>query len=319
MKKRTADVTDILINLEMPDMCVKHLEETYTVHYWPDPETHDRLLTDSVLEKISAVQTNGSHGIKRPLIEAMPNLKVICAVGAGYEGIDLAAARERGIPVTHSPGANAAAVADQAWALLLAAYRRIPWCDKAMREGRGEDTRVILPIPSGKNLGIFGLGHIGKQIARRGEGFGMTVGYFGRSRQDDLPYCYFDSLLGLAEWCDVLSVSAPGGQATYHAVDAAVLDALGPDGFLINTARGSLVDGDALAAAIGDGRIAGAGIDVIEGEPEVPESFVGLDRLVMSPHTGGFAPEAMMNMIAMVRDNMDAVLAGKPPLSPVPD
>lgn len=313
------DKIDILINLEMPPMCVDHLAEHYNVHYWPDPKTHEALLKDPVLKKFRAVQTNGSYGINRAFIEAMPNLEIICAVGAGYEWVDVAAARERGIPVTHGPGTNATAVADQAWALLLAAYRRIPYCDQGMRIGLGEDRRVIMPIPTGKKLGIFGLGHIGKQIAKRGLGFDMEVGYFGRKPQEGVPYQYFDSLKGLAEWCDVLSVSAPGGPATYHAVDADVLDALGPNGFLVNTARGSLVDGAALAAALRDERIAGAGIDVIEGEPAVPDEFITLERLVMAPHTGGFAPEAMINMISLVRDNMDAHFAGKPVLTPVPE
>ena len=310
---------DILINLEMAPFCVEHLAEHYNVHYWPDPETHEALLKDPVLKKIRGVQTNGSYGIKRPFIEAMPNLEIICAVGAGFEGIDVEAAREHGIPVTHGPGTNATAVADQAWALLLAAIRRIPYCDQGMRTGRGEETRKIMPIPTGKRLGIFGLGHIGKQIAKRGLGFDMEVGYYGRKPQADVPYRYFDSLKGLAEWCDVLSVSAPGGPATHHVVNAEILDALGPKGFLVNTARGSLVDGAALAAALREERIAGAGIDVIEGEPAVPDEFITLDRLVMSPHTGGFAPEAMMNMIALVRDNMDACFAGKPVLTPVPE
>jgi lactate dehydrogenase-like 2-hydroxyacid dehydrogenase len=313
------DKIDLLINLKMEPLCIEHLAEHYSVHYWPDPATHDVLLKDSVLKKIRAVQTNGSYGLKRPFIDVMPNLEIICAIGAGFEGIDLDAARERGIPVTHGPGTNATAVADQAWALLLAAFRRIPWCDQSMRAGGGEETRKIMPIPTGKKLGIFGLGHIGKQIAKRGLGFDMEIGYFGRKPQQGVPYRYFDSLKALAEWCDVLSVSAPGGPETRHIVNAEIFDALGPTGFLINTARGSLVDGEALATALRGERIAGAGIDVIEGEPAVPDSFIRLQRLVMSPHTGGYAPEAVWNMISLVRDNMDAHFAGKPVLSPVPE
>ncbi len=262
---------DLLINLEMPQYSRDHLAEAYTVHYWPDPADHPRLLRDPVLKRIRAVQTNGSYGLKRPFIEAMPKLEIICAVGAGFEGIDLEAARERGIAVTNGAGANAATVADQAWALLLGAVRRVPWCDRGVRDGRWAEVRTATPSLAGKKLGIFGLGHVGRAMARRGAGFDMEIGYHSRRRRDDIPYSYFDSLLALAAWCDVLMVAAPGGPATYHAVGREVLDALGSEGYLVNIARGSLVDSDAVIEALRDQRIAGAGLDVIEGEPAVPE------------------------------------------------
>ena len=161
---------DLLINLAMPQYSRDHLAEAYRVHYWPDPADHPRLLQDPVLKTIRAVQTNGSYGLKRPFIEAMPRLEIICAVGAGFEGIDLDAARERGIVVTNGAGANAATVADQAWALLLGAVRRVAWCDRGVREGRWHEVRTSMPSLAGKKLGIFGLGHVGMAMARRGEG-----------------------------------------------------------------------------------------------------------------------------------------------------
>jgi lactate dehydrogenase-like 2-hydroxyacid dehydrogenase len=310
---------DLLIVLDMPQYSRDHLAEAYTVHYWPNPADHPRLLQDPLMKKIRAVQTNGSFGIKRPYIEAMPALEIICAIGAGFEGIDVDAARERGIVVTNGAGANAASVAEQAWALLLSTVRRVPWCDRAVREGRWNEARKIMPSVTGKNLGIFGLGHVGMQMARRGAmGFDMEVGYCSRTRRADVSYRYFDRLQDLAAWCDVLMIAAPGGPETYHAVNREILQALGPAGFLINVARGSLVDSNALIEALREERIAGAGLDVIEGEPAVPQAFLDLPRLLLSPHVAAQSPDAIKAMIHKVRANLDAHFAGRPVLSPIP-
>ena len=310
---------DLMVVLEMPDYSRSHLAEKYQVHYWPDTATHNQRLDDPLLKTIRAVQTNGSYGLKRPMIEAMPNLEIICAVGAGYEGIDLAAARERGIVVTHNPGANANTVADQAWALLLGTMRRVAVSDAGVKAGRWDEVRVEMPGVHGKKLGIFGLGHIGSAVAKRGAGgFDMEVGYFGRHRKPDVAYRYFDQLGDLAAWCDVLVICAPSDKSTYHAVDRDVLARLGPEGFVINASRGALLDSEALIEALRTGQIAGAGLDVIEGEPTVPEGFKTLDNLVLSPHVGGFSPEAIRSMIHRVRDNLDAHFAGKPVPTPVP-
>ena len=310
---------DLMVVLEMPEYSRSHLAEKYQVHYWPDTDTHNQRLDDPLLKQIRAVQTNGSYGLKRPMIEAMPNLEIICAVGAGYEGIDLAAARERGIVVTHNPGANADTVADQAWALLLGTVRRVAVSDAGVKAGRWDEVRVEMPGVHGKKLGIFGLGHIGSAVAKRGAGgFGMEVGYFGRHRKPDSPHRYFDKLGDLAAWCDILVICAPSEKSTYHAVNREILAQLGPEGFVINVSRGALLDRDALVEALRSRQIAGAGLDVIEGEPAVPEGFKTLDTLVLSPHVGGFSPEAIRSMIHRVRDNLDAHFAGKPPLTPVP-
>ena len=261
---------DLLVVLEMPQYSRDHLAEAYTVHYWPDPAEHARLLQTPVARKIRAVQTNGSFGLPRRYIEALPALEIICAIGAGFESIDVEAARAHGIVVTHGAGADAPTVAEQAWALLLGAARRVPWCDRSVREGRWDDARKIMASVTGENFGIFGLGHVGMAIARRGLGFDMEVGYCSRKARADVAYRYFDRLIDLAGWCDVLMIAAPGGPETRHAVNREVLAALGPDGFLVNAARGSLVDSAALAEALRDGRIAGAGLDVIEGEPVGP-------------------------------------------------
>lgn len=315
-----AEKIDLMVVLEMAEYSRKHLAEKYNVHYWPDTASHLQRLDDPLLKKIRAVQTNGSYGLKRPMIEAMSNLEIICAVGAGFEGIDVDAARERGIIVTHGAGANSDTVADQAWALLLATVRRVPVCDRGVRQGRWDDVRVEMPSVTGKKLGIFGLGHVGKAVAKRGAGgFDMNVGYCTRHKYSDSPYQYFEDVKSLAEWADILVLAAPGGPATRHVVDREVLRRLGPDGYFINVSRGMLVDTEALIEALTDGTIAGAGLDVIDGEPEVPPAFVELENLVLSPHVGGFSPEATRNTIHKVRDNLDAHFAGQKVLTPIPD
>ncbi len=308
---------DVAVVLDMHPYMVEHLAERYNVHYWPDAKDHARHLASPEAARIRAVQTNGSFGLTRRHIEALPALEIIAIVGAGVEGVDIAAARERGIVVTYGAGVNAPWVAEQAWALLLAVVRDVPACDRGVREGRWSEVRRPLPNVLGRKLGIFGLGNIGKEMAKRGIAFDMEVGYCGRSRQE-LPYRYFEHLRDLAAWCDVLMVAAPGGPATYHAVNADVLEALGPAGVLVNIARGTLVDSDALAAALRQGRIAGAGLDVIEGEPAVPPALAADPRVVFSPHNGGFSPEAIYAMVHKVRANLDAHFAGQPVLSPVP-
>ncbi|MFO1303804.1 MAG: 2-hydroxyacid dehydrogenase [Burkholderiales bacterium] len=314
----TGERIDVAVVLDMPREMIEHLSERYTVHYWPDPTEHARLFASPVGQRIRAVQTNGSFGLKRHDIDALPALEIIAIVGAGFEGVDLAAARERGIVVTYGVGLNASAVAEQAWSLLLAVVHEVPLRDRGVREGRWKQLKAPLPNITGRKLGIYGLGNIGKAMARRGVGFEMEVGYFSRTRQPDVPYRCFDSLVDLASWCDVLMVAAHGGPATYHAVNAEVLAALGPAGYVVNIARGTIIDTAALIDALREGRIAGAGLDVVEGEPAIPPALVDEPRVVWSPHIGGHSPDAITAMVRKVRANLDAHFAGQPVLSPVP-
>jgi lactate dehydrogenase-like 2-hydroxyacid dehydrogenase len=309
---------DLAIVLDMDPYMIEHLSERYTVHYWPDPKEHARHFASPVAKRIRAVQTNGSFGLKRHHIEALPALEIIAIVGAGFEGVDVAFARERGIVVTYGAGVNSPTVADQAWALLLAAVRDIPARDRGVREGRWKELRYARPTITGRKLGIFGLGSIGKAMARRGEGFEMEIGYASRTQRPDVPYRYFERLVDLAAWCDVLMIAAPGGSATHHAVNADVLTALGPEGFVVNIARGTLVDSNALIDALRDGRIAGAGLDVVEGEPAVPPALAADPRVVWSPHVGGNSHDAIHAMVHKVRANLDAHFAGQPVISPLP-
>lgn len=268
-------------------------------------------------DEIRVVLTRGATGFHAHEMAALPKLELICSLGVGYENIDVAAARARGVHVTHGPGANATSVADHAMALLLGAARRLPQADAWVR--RGHWSGFMGPQVSGKRLGILGLGTIGLEIARRGAlGFGMTVGYYSRRVRPDCGYAFHDSPRALAEASDFLVVATPGGAGTRHLVDAAVLDALGPQGYLVNIARGSVVDTEALIAALAGRRIAGAGLDVVEGEPALPPALFGLDNVVLTPHSAGRSPEAVAATVALFLDNASAHFAGRPLLTPVP-
>lgn len=267
---------------------------------------------------IHAVLTNGSTGIAAADIAALPKLEIICSLGAGYERIDLDAARARSIVVTNGPGTNDASVADHAMALLMSVVRGIPKADAAVRLGQWAKLRQPRPMISGKKLGILGLGNIGMQIAQRGmRGFGMTVGYHSRRPRESTAFLYFETPMALAQWAEFLVIATPGGAGTLHLVDAAVLDALGPEGFLVNIARGSVVDTAALAQALVQAKIAGAALDVVEGEPDVPAELMRLDNLVLTPHIAGRSPEAVSATVQLVIDNLNAHFGGQPVLTPV--
>ncbi len=267
---------------------------------------------------LRAVLTNGATGFTAAEMDALPKLEIICAIGVGHENIDVAAARARGITVTYGPGTNAASVADHAMALLLALLRDIPRLDAAVKRGEWMGVRWPRPMASGKRLGILGLGEIGLLIAGRAQGgFAMEIAYHNRRARQDCAYPWMDSVQALAEWADVLLVAAPGGAATRHLVDAAVLEALGPSGFLVNIGRGSVVDQAGLVAALEAGRIAGAAIDVVDGEPEVPEAMRALSNLIITPHIAGRSPEAVLATAALVVENLRAHFAGRPVLTPV--
>src|SRR5437867_4490489 len=271
---------------------------------------------------VRAVLTNGRGGLSGDEMALLPNLEIVCAVGAGYEAIDLDTARSRGIAVANCPDANASAVADSAMMLLMATTRHLLQADRFVRAGGWQDQwRVDTPTISGKRLGVLGLGKIGSRIAHRAaHGFDMEVGYHNRTALTGSSYRYFASLIELATWADFLICAAPGGAGTRHLVNADVLAALGPQGYLVNVGRGTAVDTQALIEALRSQRIAGAGLDVVEGEPSVPPLLPALlqcDNVVVTPHVAGRAPEARTAATAMILSNLNAYFAGKPLLSPV--
>ncbi|QVQ28119.1 2-hydroxyacid dehydrogenase [Achromobacter deleyi] len=283
----------------------------------PTAEARALAIRDHANE-IRVVLTRGATGFRADEMAALPRLEMVCSLGVGYENIDLAAAAARGIVVTNGPGANAVSVADHAMALLLGAARHLPQADAWVRQGHWSG--FMGPQVSGKRLGILGLGTIGMEIARRGaNGFGMSVGYYNRRARPESGYAYFDTPRALAAASDFLVVATPGGAATRHLVDASVLDALGPDGYLVNIARGSVVDTQALIAALAERRIAGAGLDVVDGEPHIPDALKQLDNVVLTPHSAGRSPEAVAATVALFLENATAHFSGRPALTPVRD
>ncbi|WP_186209274.1 2-hydroxyacid dehydrogenase [Burkholderia gladioli] len=267
--------------------------------------------------KVEAVLTNGSTGLTEDELARLPRLAFLNALGAGYENLPVAAARRRGIAIAHGVGANDDCVADHAFALLLATVRGVVRLDAACRAGVWRDALPTQPNFSGKRIGIVGLGRIGAKIARRAAAFDLEIGYHNRRPREGAQFRYFPAVVELARWADYLVVATPGGADTRHLIDAAVLAALGARGFLVNVSRGSVVDTAALAAALRDGRIAGAGLDVYEGEPEPPVELVGLDSVVLTPHVAGTSPEARDRTIELFLENAARHFAGQPLLTPL--
>ena len=307
---------DLLVLIAMSDASLARLAERFELHHAPTAQAR----ADDVRAhgaRIRAVLTNGTTGLRADQIDAMPQLSLACALGAGYENLALEHARARGIVLANGAGTNDDCVADHAMALLLATVRAIPQLDQACREGVWRDALPMRPQLARKRLGILGLGMIGRKIAQRGAAFDLAVGYHNRSPRTELPYRYFDSSLALAQWCDLFVVAAPGGAATTHLVDATVLKAIGPAGFLVNIARGSVVDTEALADALRAGELGGAGLDVYESEPLPPAALMGLPNVVLTPHVAGWSPESMQASLQCFLDNAELHFAGQPVRTPI--
>jgi lactate dehydrogenase-like 2-hydroxyacid dehydrogenase len=268
------------------------------------------------LADIRAMITAGGTPLPGEMMDMMPKLAAIVCYGTGYDGVDMAAAARRNITVGHSPGANAASVADIAVTLMLAATRRLLVADNYVRSG---DWAATKPSPMmrpqqgmpGRKVGVYGMGEIGRKIASRVAAFESEVGYFSRSKHD-VPYQYLPSLEALAEWCSVLMIAVRAGDDTHHAVNADILKKLGEDGYVVNIARGSVIDQTALVAALTDKTIAGAGLDVYAREPHAPDALTALPNVVLSPHIGGHTLESHVGMQDCVIANLEAFFAGKP-------
>jgi lactate dehydrogenase-like 2-hydroxyacid dehydrogenase len=266
--------------------------------------------------QIDAVLTRGPLGLYADEIAALPNLKIICVIGAGYEQVDLQAAADRGLTVTNGAGVNASSVADHAMALLLSLVRDIPRCDAAVR--RGEWPKIMRPSLAGKRLGILGLGAVGMAIAKRaGAGFDMSVSYHNRQHRSDVPYKFCSTPTELARASDFLIVATPGGLGTKHLINKQVLEALGPNGFFVNIARASVVVTADLISALEQRRIAGAALDVFDAEPKVPDALKVLANVILSPHVAGLSPETTQGTVELVGRNLVAFFSGQPVLTPI--
>jgi lactate dehydrogenase-like 2-hydroxyacid dehydrogenase len=262
-------------------------------------------LTPDVARGIQAVLSSGAVGFQAEHMDRLPDLKLISSFGLGYENIDLEAAKLRGIAVTNAPGTNDRTVADHAVGLMLVAARGMVETNARVHKGEWLDARkTYRPTINGARVGILGMGNIGGMIAKRVAAFDAEVAYTNRSPRPDSPYRFEPDLMRLAGWADFLVVATPGGAGTHHLVDAAVLEALGPGGILVNIGRGSVVDSAALAAALREGRLFGAGLDVVEGEPVPPPDLLAAPHVVFTPHMAGRAPVALRAQGERFLDNL---------------
>jgi hydroxypyruvate reductase len=254
--------------------------------------------------------TSARLGADKALLQAMPQLKVISSFGVGYETFDLAYAKARGLPIGYTPDVLNDCVADTAWGLLMDVARGMSASDRFVR--RGDWLKGSFPLStrvSGKRLGIVGLGRIGRVVAKRASGFDMDIRYHNRHALTDVMFGYEPTLMGLAQWADFLVVISAGGPATRHLISAEVLQALGPKGFLINVSRGSVIDEQALVAALQTGQIAGAGLDVYQDEPQVPTALWSMDNVVLLPHVASATHETRRAMADTVLSNFASYFA----------
>ncbi len=296
---------------------MKVLEERCEVHRLFEAADRDGLYA-ALADRCEIVVTNGGRGITAAEMDRLPKLRLVACFGVGVDAIDVAHARARGIAVTNTPDVLTEDVADLALALLLGAVRQIPAGDRFVREGRWLAGGMALTRSlQGANVGVVGLGRIGRAIARRCESFNTHIGYFGPRRKADTDYRYFDDVVALADWADVLVAACPGGAATRHVVSRAALQALGPQGVFVNIARGSVVDQAALVELLVSGGLGGAGLDVFDNEPKVPDELMGLGHVVLHPHQGSATHPTRTGMGQLVLDNVAAWIAGQPLVTPV--
>lgn len=300
----------VLALIPLPQATQDALASRYVLQYCPGGP--DEAVLRQASGQAVAVITNGSTGLPRSCMAQLTALQLVCSFGAGHENIDLAAAQERGIAVVHAPGINDDTVADHALGFMLALSRHYGPLTQAVGEGRWASVRTARPTLSGATLGIIGMGRIGRAIAQRAAGFQMRILYFNRSPQPQAHGTRVDSVVELARHSDFLVAACPGGPATRHLINKPVLDALGPAGYVINVARGSVVCTEDLIAALQTQSIAGAGLDVLESEPQVPPALVGLDNVLLTPHMAGRSPSAQALQHDMLMGNLAAHFEGRP-------
>ena len=269
-------------------------------------------------DEFVAVVTNGAVGVDAALIDALPSLRLIASRGVGFDRIDLAAARQRNVAVSNTPGVLNDCVADLAIGALLAVARNVCSADRFVRRGDWLNGRFPMSTRvSGKRLGILGLGRIGRTVARRASGFDMAIRYHNRLPAADVVYGYEASVVELARWADFLVITAAGGSATHHLVSAEVIDALGEQGFLVNVSRGTVVDQQALVCALSNRRLGGAALDVYDDEPNVPPELLALDNVVLLPHIASSTNETFAEMEELVLANMRQFFSNGSLLTPL--
>lgn len=302
---------DVLLAPKLSPLYAEQLNREFSVHPLPDL---------SAAARVRAVACGGESKIPAEVIAQLPALEIISVMGVGYDGVDVQAAKSRGVMVTHTPDVLNDDVADVALGLMLCTSRQFPQADRFVREGRW--TQGAMPLQrkmSGARLGLVGMGRIGQAIAARALGFGMRIAYTARSAKPALPYAFHADVRDLARESDFLVVITPGGEGTRKMINAEVLQALGSKGILVNVARGSVVDEAALIEALQNGVIGGAGLDVFENEPKVPQALMDMPQVVLTPHVGSATTQTRQAMADLAMDNLRAHFAGRPLKTPVPE
>jgi lactate dehydrogenase-like 2-hydroxyacid dehydrogenase len=311
---------DVLMPIEGMGRIGERIATRLPLHrLWREPNPNVWLAEWS--PKLRAIGLAGHVKADEAYMRQFPKLEIISSFGVGYDNIDAKSAARLGVIVTNTPGVLDDEVADTTLGLMLMTVRQLPQAERYLRAGlwTAKGAYPLTPSLKGRVVGILGLGRIGKAIAKRVSAFGLDVVYHGRHPQEGVAHRYYSSLVEMAKACNILVIVAPGGPGTRHIVNAEVLKALGPDGVLINVARGSLVDEKALIEALRSHTILAAGLDVYEDEPNVPAELVALDNAVLLPHVGSASVKTRQAMADCVVDNLFAWADGKPPLTPVPE
>ena len=305
----------VLLVSRLPEPLAGRLRECFDCHALADV---DAAGLQALAPQLRGMVATGESLVSRALMASLPALEVISVLGVGYDGIDMAAARERGICVTHTPGLSTDDIADFAMALLLTAARQVVNADQFVRRGDWSTGRFPMTRRvSGARLGIIGLGRIGRAVAQRALAFGMEIAYTGRTAKADAPYRWCSDAQTLAASVDFLVVCASGGADTRALVNADVLAALGPSGVLVNIARGSIVDEDALITALRERQILAAGLDVFCHEPHVPPALLALDNVVLTPHMASTTGATVQAMFDLTFANLAAHFDALPVPTPV--
>ncbi len=310
---------DLLITSPMMRMIEEQLEQHFTVERLYKAANQEKLLAEFG-PRVQAIGATPGLKIDAALMQKLPALKIIASFGVGYDAVDAKWAGEHGIVVTNTPDVLNEEVADTTLGLLLATIRQLPQADRYLRAGKWlEKPFPFTATLQDRTVGVVGMGRIGKAIARRLEAFNAPIVYHSRNKAEGVSYKHYPDLKTMARDVDVLIVITPGGAATRHMVNKEVLEALGSNGIVINVARGSVIDEQALIEALRNKTILSAGLDVFEDEPRVPQALIDMDHVVLLPHVGSASVHCRNKMGQLVVDNLVTWASGKPPLTPVPE
>jgi lactate dehydrogenase-like 2-hydroxyacid dehydrogenase len=316
-----AEKTEVLMTGPLMPLIIEGVSKAFTLHKLWEAKDRDALI-EELAPRLRAIAAGGGHArVDATLLGRLPKVEIVSSFGVGYDHVDAKWAGQHGIAVTNTPDVLTEEVADTALGLLLCTVREFPQAERYLRAGKWEkgDYPLTKATLRDRTVGMVGLGRIGKAIARRLEAFGVPVAYYGRRKQPDVPYKYYSDLVAMARDVDTLVIITPGGAETKNLVNAQVLDALGPNGIVINVARGSVIDEPALIKALKEKKIYSAGLDVFAHEPKVPAELIAMENVVLFPHLGSASVWTRQKMGQLVVDNLLAWDAGKPPLTPVPE